>query len=114
VGLVLLVGAEVDGHYAARGYADTALSIAWSALASALLAIGFLARRRTVRLAGLGLLGVVTAKIIVVDLAEASSLLRVASFFVLGSILIAASYAYHRLTARSPPVHRHDGRAASG
>jgi uncharacterized membrane protein len=106
LGLCAAVGSEVYGHYGALDAgraarrADGALSIAWSALAALLLTAGFVTARRGIRLAGLGLLGVVSAKLVLVDLAEASPLQRVLSFVAIGVVMIGASYAYHRLEQR--------------
>lgn len=92
-GVIALVAAEIHVHYAAH----TALSIGWAGLAGVLLALGFARQHRMLRTTGLGLLGVVAVKLVVVDLAGAPPLLRVISFVVIGTVMIAASYGYHRL-----------------
>lgn len=95
-GVIALVGAEMHVSYAGRA-ADAALSIGWGVLAGLLLAIGFTRRQQALRSTGLGLLGIVALKLVVLDLAGAPPLLRVISFVVLGTVMIAASYGYHRL-----------------
>lgn len=94
------IGAEAYLHHAGRR-AHTALSIAWSGYAGVLLAIGFLRGRRELRLAGLGLLGLVAAKLLLVDLAGAAQAYRVLSFLIAGVLMIGVSYAYHRLEQRT-------------
>jgi Predicted membrane protein (DUF2339) len=103
VALGLAIGAEVYLYYAAGPIAHggrrahTALSIAWSVYAAALLAMGFARRNRQLRLAGLGLFGFVAIKLLLIDLAGAPQAYRVLSFLVTGALMIAVSYAYHRL-----------------
>jgi len=105
----LAIGAEAYLHYAidplvhAGRRAHTALSIAWSAYAAVLLAVGFVRRQRRFRLAGLGLLGCVAIKLLLIDLAGAPQAYRVLSFLVIGALMIAVSYAYHRLERRQEP-----------
>jgi uncharacterized membrane protein len=95
-GVIALVGGEIHVHYAGSA-SHAALSIGWAALAGVLLAIGFVRQHRTLRTTGLGLLGLVAAKLVLVDLAGAPPLLRVISFVVIGTVMISASYGYHRL-----------------
>jgi len=116
-GLGVAVGTEAYLHYAALdgvaaelGHpgrrAQTALSIAWAGYAAGLLAIGFLRHHRALRLGGLGLLGVVAIKLVVIDLEGAPQIYRVLSFLIVGVLMIAVSYAYHQLERRSsrPPT----------
>jgi hypothetical protein len=109
-GFGLAIGAEAYLHYAAADSlahaprrAHTALSIAWSGYAAVLLALGFLRSRRPLRLAGLGLLGLVAVKLLLIDLAGAPQAYRVLSFLIVGALMIAVSYAYHRLERRPGP-----------
>lgn len=94
-GLGLVIGAEAGSQHHAL------LSIAWAGYAAVLLVIGFLRRNRPLRLGGLGLLGLVAAKLVLHDLADAAPLHRVLSFLVVGVLMIAASFAYHRLERRA-------------
>jgi hypothetical protein len=108
-GFGIAIGAEAYLHY---GYAEplahatrrahTALSIAWSAYAALLLAIGFARRLRKLRLAGLALLGFVAIKLLLIDLAGAPQAYRMLSFLVAGALMIAVSFAYHRFERRPP------------
>jgi uncharacterized membrane protein len=94
-GLGLVIGAEAGAQHHAL------LSIAWAIYAAALLVIGFARRNRALRLGGLGLLGLVAAKLVLHDLAGAAPIHRVLSFLVVGVLMIAASFAYHRLERRA-------------
>lgn len=108
----LAIGAEAYLHYAVDLFAPggrnahTALSIAWSAYAAGLLAIGFVRPHRRFRLAGLGLLGFVAIKLLLIDLAGAPEAYRVLSFLITGALMIGVSYAYHRLARRQKPPEK--------
>lgn len=71
------------------------LALAW---------IGYAIMRggRTLRLAGLGLLTLVTLKVFLVDAAALQGLLRILSFLGLGIALIVIGWAYRRLLLRTP------------
>ena len=85
------------------------LSGAWLALAVVVMAAGFGSGRRTLRLVGLGLIGLVVAKVFLVDLAGLTGLWRVASFLGLGLSLIGLGAIYRRFGVQ--PGH---GIGASG
>ncbi|MCA9674202.1 MAG: DUF2339 domain-containing protein [Kofleriaceae bacterium] len=76
--------------------AQTGLSVAWACYAGALIVVGFRWRLRLLRLAGLALFGVTAAKLVMVDLASVHRMYRVLSFLALGTLMIGASYLYHR------------------
>lgn len=69
----------------------------WMLLGLGLLAVGLSRGRRDLRLAGLGLVGLVTAKVFLVDMAGLTGLWRVVSFLGLGLALIGLGRAYQRL-----------------
>jgi uncharacterized membrane protein len=94
-GLGLVIGAEAAAQHHAL------LSIAWAGYAAVLLVVGFVRRTRALRLGGLGLLGLVAAKLVLHDLAGAAPIHRVLSFLIVGVLMIAASLAYHRLERRA-------------
>ena len=79
-------------HWAAH----MGLSLIWGLYATGLLIFGFARRVRPARLAALGLFGVTALKLVFVDLAGVQEVFRIISFIVLGLLLIAASYLYHR------------------
>jgi hypothetical protein len=82
---------------AAGDHAQLALSAFWAALGFGGLVAGLVLDRRPLRLGGLALLGLAVAKVFVVDLAALASLYRVASFLLLGLLLLAGAFAYQRM-----------------
>lgn len=77
-------------------------SIALLFLAVAGLALGIRSGSRDLRLAGLGLLTVVTLKVFLVDAAALDGLLRILSFLGLGVALIGIGWVYRRFLAARP------------
>jgi len=80
------------------------LSGGWLAYGAALLVAGLRMRIRPLRLAGIGLVGLVAVKVFIVDMAELDGLWRVLSFLGLGLSLIALGTVYRRLAVR-PASH---------
>jgi uncharacterized membrane protein len=99
-------GAPLWGHGAlASGLVQMALSILWATIA---LAAMFVAARRlapvharTVWLVGAGLLGIVVAKLLLVDLSQTSALQRIGSFVGVGLLMLVVGY-----VAPLPPAAR--------
>lgn len=85
----------IDAQAAARG----ALSIWWGLFGIGVLAVGAARRVTTARYGGLALLAIATVKAVLFDLASADDAVRVASFIVLGVLLLAVSAGYLRVTA---------------
>ena len=77
--------------------AQVALSILWAALGGGSFAVGIARLIRPARLFGLGLLGLATAKVFIVDLASLDASYRVLSFIGLGLLLLGSSYLYQRI-----------------
>lgn len=73
-----------------------AWSGAWTALAVALMAGGLLGRRRSLRLAALAVMALVTAKVFLIDMGGLTGLWRVLSFLGLGLTLIGLGSLYGR------------------
>lgn len=71
-------------------------SVWWAVYASALLVVGFAARRSPLRFMALAMFAVTLAKVLIVDLARIDLIYRVASFLALGGLLVAASLLYQR------------------
>ena len=63
-----------------------------------MLAAGFLRKNAPIRYVGLSLLGLATLKAVVFDLIDVSAGWRVASFVLLGVLMIAVAAVYSRLT----------------
>ena len=83
--------------------AQVALSVLWAVIGSVVTVIGLRVNRASLRLAGLALLGVVTTKVFVVDLAALDIAYRVLSFAALGVLLLAAAYLYSRMQPQTRP-----------
>ena len=84
----------------ARWTTQMALSIIWGAYAAAMLAVGFWRNVRLLRFSALALFGATALKLVLVDMARVEEVYRIVSFFVLGILMIAASYLYHRVEKR--------------
>lgn len=72
------------------------LTLAWSAEAIVFLGVGIGLQRRQLRLSGLLLFGLCLVKLFFYDFSQLDTLSRIASFIVLGLLLITASWAYSR------------------
>ena len=83
--LSVLVYYEVSGRM---------LTMAWGLEGTILLVVGFAARERVLRLAGLALLALCTIKVFIVDLRTLETPFRIMSFVMLGILLIAVSWFY--------------------
>ncbi|HMP90927.1 MAG TPA: DUF2339 domain-containing protein [Kiritimatiellia bacterium] len=71
----------------------------WAACAIALAITGLILKQRPNRYAGLWLFGLMTAKVLLVDLAALSGLERIAAFIGAGIILLILSFIYQRASA---------------
>jgi uncharacterized membrane protein len=71
--------------------------VLWAVIGAAVTVLGLRVRRPGLRLSGLGLLGIVTLKVFIVDLAALDITYRVLSFVALGILLLAAAYLYGRM-----------------
>ena len=88
--------------------AQVGLSALWSALGAAGFATGLIARRPPIRLFGLGLLGLATVKVFLVDLAALDVAYRVLSLVALGVLLLVSAAVYARMQhPRGPVAPRH-------
>lgn len=76
------------------------LSLTWAVYAAVLLAVGFWRHGRALRLAALALFGVTCLKLVLLDMADLSALYRIVAFFVVGVLMIGASYGYHVVEQR--------------
>ncbi len=78
----------------------------------AMLIIGFLSRLQVYRGWGLVLLGLLTVKLLLVDLAKADSLERIIAFITAGGICLGCSYAYSKFADKAEPQTRPTERVA--
>ena len=84
----------------ARRLSTFAVTVVWVILASTALVVGFRFRQRTMRLLALGLFALTAAKLLLVDMSGFQQIYRILAFMLVGVVLIAASYLYHRLRIR--------------
>jgi hypothetical protein len=85
--------------------AQVGLSVLWSILGAAAFAVGLAAHRPPIRLFGLGMLGLATAKVFLVDLAALDVSYRVLSFVAIGFLLLICAAVYSRM--QRPPSQSH-------
>ncbi len=93
-------GSSSEQYQTARWLAQMSLTLSWGLYASVLLTVGFWRRSRGMRLTALGLFGVISLKLLLIDMSTVEQIYRIASFFVLGVLMIGASYLYHRVEKR--------------
>ena len=74
------------------------LTIAWAVLALLIFGAGLSLRERIYRLGGFGVLGLAIGRLFVVDVWRFDTLPRILSFLVLGVVLLALSFVYHRFS----------------
>jgi uncharacterized membrane protein len=72
----------------------SALTTSWVVYAVVLLVMGFRFDRRFVRYSGLGAFALTVGKVVLIDLSELDSLIRVAILLLLGLVMIGAGYWY--------------------
>ena len=85
------------------GFRGGSVSMFWALYAFALIISGVRWRLRPLRYLGLGLFGVVVAKIFLVDLSHLASVYRIAAFVALGIVLLLAAFVYLRQTRQENP-----------
>jgi uncharacterized membrane protein len=72
--------------------AQAALSVAWALIGVALMVGGHRRVQRAAWAVGAALLGIVVAKLFLVELADRGSLYRIVSFIVVGGLMLAVGY----------------------
>ena len=103
--VVLFTATSLEVARVARMLTETsagqraAVSIWWGIFAIGLLVIGMVRRGSELRRIGLVLLGVATLKAVVFDLTDVSAGWRVASFLILGLIMLTVALAYAKVNA---------------
>ena len=76
------------------------ISVLWSLFAVGLMVIGVWMRRKAYRLSAIVLFIITALKVLVSDTAEVSTPYRILSCLVLGVLLVAVSFLYHRFSER--------------
>jgi uncharacterized membrane protein len=72
----------------------SAISASWVAYALFLIVVGFRADRRYLRYCGLAVFGLTVAKVVLIDLSELDSMIRVGILLLLGLGMIGTGYWY--------------------
>lgn len=106
---VALLTADISSFWDVRGEQLTAsfgrevsISVTWAAYGMGLIVLGFNRRSAVLRYLALGLLGMTVTKLFAVDLLTLDGVYRIVGFIVLGLVLLAASFLYHRSRGRMP------------
>ena len=100
---IALRAGDAAGIREARLMGGLAVSVLWSAFATALLASGLALRSRPLFYAAYGLFALASGKVVLVDLAELQTLYRIVSFLALGVLLMAGAYLNIRFRERLLP-----------
>ncbi|MBL8758961.1 MAG: DUF2339 domain-containing protein [Phycisphaerae bacterium] len=96
---VARLGALATGDQTVR---KAAISIWWGLFAAGLIGSGFWRSAALVRQAGLALMFVAGVTVVVVDLAGVPPAWRVASFLLLGLMMLAVAFGYAKVTSKRP------------
>jgi uncharacterized membrane protein len=80
-----------------RWLGQMVLSVLWSVYAAVLIAVGFIRRSAILRWSALGLFGLTVIKVMLVDVAQLKQLYRIIAFLVLGLLLLAVAWGYHKV-----------------
>ena len=79
-----------------RWLGQMALSVLWATYAAGLAALGFKRRIAAIRWAALALFALTVIKAMLIDIAQLQQLYRIIVFFVLGVLLLAVAWGYHK------------------
>jgi len=88
----------IDGELAAQ----LGLSMLWVVYALAQIVPGFHWKSLALRWQGLALMGVTIVKVFIFDLSSLARFYRIVSFFALGLVLLAVSFAYQKMSKAKP------------
>ncbi|HSS22637.1 MAG TPA: DUF2339 domain-containing protein [Pyrinomonadaceae bacterium] len=91
-----LVQETIEDHNHELWLGQLALSVLWTFYAATLAVAGFVRRSAVIRWAALGLFGLTTVKVMLVDVAVLERFYRIIAFFVLGVVLLLVARGYHK------------------
>jgi uncharacterized membrane protein len=80
---------------------NVTISVLWATIGFACILWGFGKKHASVRWTGLVLLGITVVKVLLVDMANVQTVLRILSFVVVGVLLLGVSFLYHRQSLRA-------------
>jgi len=106
IGVLYAVSFEIDRYFAGDSASQlwqdpnqamhTAYSVWWAIFATVMMVLGFARRHRTPRILAMIVFAGTLAKVFLVDMRNVEAVYRILSFMCLGTLLIAASWLYHR------------------
>lgn len=99
--LFLMAGLVVPILYFSAVLEGFLVSVAWALQAVAMVVLGFVLQLRELRLTALGVFGLVVFRLLIFDMQEVDTGLRIISFLAVGALLIVAAYFFAR-RARAP------------
>jgi uncharacterized membrane protein len=79
---------------------NVTLSVLWACVGFTCIISGFVRKHASMRWTGLIMLGVTVIKVLLVDMANVHTVLRIVSFVVTGLLLLGVSYIYHKASAK--------------
>lgn len=85
---------------------SASISVLWTLFSVGLIVVGFKKNAKALRVAALCLFAATVLKVVLVDMAQVSTPYRIISFIVLGVVLVATSFLYHRFKShiqKDPP-----------
>jgi uncharacterized membrane protein len=100
-GALTAIGTALLAWLVAEEAEPSQITLVWGLVGIALFGLGFPARERALRLAGLGMLAGCVLQLFVYDLSELDAVPRILSFVVLGLVLLGVSWGY---TRKRPPA----------
>ena len=86
-------------HYLPEG-SYAALSVYWALFSIGVMALGFRYNNSSIRRTAIALFGITILKVFLFDTARFSTPYRILSFFLVGLLLVGASYLYYRFKDR--------------
>lgn len=103
--LFIAVNLEVSSYFhdAVPRARLAAISVLWAVYAAGLMVIGFARHQSVIRWCSIGLFAATILKVVARDMADVETPYRILSFLILGLLLVAASYLYHRFRERILP-----------
>lgn len=103
VWLYLTLETELVARVYAPAFQHSAVTVAWTLFAFALLFAGIRLRGKWLRWCGLGLFGLAVGKLLVLDLAGLDTLYRIVAFISIGILLVLGSFVYLKYKALFEP-----------
>src|SRR5262249_14710170 len=85
-----------EGYQHEHWLGQMALSVLWSIYAAGLAAVGFVRRSPAIRWAALSLFALTVVEVMLIDIAVLQQLYRIIAFLVLGLLLLAVTWGYHK------------------